>query len=628
MSAETPAETVTAASTGAPIRSVGRVLLPPSGQTVGSFEFLLDPEAGNVVAIDTPVAADTREGVVIGMVTDMRVVGYDSDPLSAVAGDFGSTIPHATSAPREAIVATVQVFHSPSLRPVRSGSVRIATLDEIGIATGAQNIDWPIPVGVIELPGVGLSPIHTDGHTLVGPEGAHVMLAGRSGLAAKTSYASVLLKSLMSRATSEDRVAALLFNVKGPDLVFLDHEPAAGYELSDDDKAMYAAMGVAVEPFDNVTVYAPSLPGNGNGTRSERADAVALKWGLRDIWPYLRYFSPALWNNDNSVALIEDLGAHKVYSPGSGVDSVDAVVRFLESELSEAEEQQKSTIWRNHHVASVRRVLKFLNSIPERLGGLVARSNVSGAVDVPVEHFSPGEVVVVDVAGLEPVVQSAVIARTLERLHKNMERQGVGVNHLVLFADELNVFAPASGGDVPQVRNLLAKIAATGRYAGVSLWGAAQFMSQVHNQVRDNAATMAFGVLAEAELDSGVYGRFPAGQRERAVTLPKGSVAVRAANLRGLTTVRFPRPAWKTGRAKDGSVQRKDVSDAVSVSHASLERLSEGLDPVVVEEIIAKHDGAEAEIVAELSRLRTPDMRKVSAEGGTSYDPDNVWDLD
>jgi hypothetical protein len=607
---------------------LGRVLLPPTGTSVGVFEFLVDPASGDTVAVDTPVSADTDEGTIIGVVTDMRVVGPDSDPLRAAAGPIGSRIPLATTVPTDAVLASVQVFHAPSLRPVRSGTVRLATRGELSLATGSADIAWPIPMGVLPMPGGEMVQICTDGLTLLGPEGAHLMLAGRSGMAAKTSYASVLLKSAFTHATAKETVAALLFNVKGPDLVFLDKPPAVGYELTPEDLSMYKEMGISPEPFDNVTVYAPSLPGHGTGTRSERSDAVALKWGLRDVWPYLRFFAPALYASDNSETLIEDLKGNIVFARGSGIDSIDALINFLESEVQRATDDEKSTIWHNHHIATARRVLKFLVSLPERLGGLISRSALAKSVDVPVEHFSPGEVVVVDIAGLEPLVQSAVIARTLDRLHKHMEKEGVGVNHLVVFADELNVFAPATGGEVPQVRNLLAKIAATGRYAGVSLWGAAQFMSQVHNQVRDNAATSAMGVLAEAELDSGVYGRFPAGQRERIVTLPKGSMAVRAYNLRGVMTLRFPRPAWQTGREKDGRTRKGTERDVIPLSDSSLGRLTEGMDPEDVRLVISEHDGDVEATVKHLEKLRVPDMKKVSAEGASSFDPENVWDLD
>lgn len=606
---------------------LGRVMLSPSGSSVGTFDFIVDPRSGVDVAIDTLVAADTAEGVVVGVVTDMKVVGQDADPLRAVNGPLGAAVAPLTSAAIDALVATVQVFHSPSMRPVRSGTVRPAVKSEVDLATGMSQLEWPVPLGLTSLADGTPAAVCTDGYTLLGPEGAHLMCAGRSGMAAKTSYISVLLRSVMEKGTSTDRVAALLFNVKGPDLVFLDEPPAAGFELTEEDRAMYAALGVPATPFEDVTVYAPALPG-GTATRSERADAVPLRWGLKDVWRYLRFIYPSLFSNDNSVALIEDLANHKIYSPSSGVDSVDAVVRFLEAELADAEESGNSTIWHNHHVATARKVLKLVQSIPERTGGLVSKSALSATVDVPVEHFTHGQVVVVDIAGLEPLVQSVVIASTLDRLHKQTESKGIGVNHLVVFADELNVFAPSVGGDVPKVKDLLAKIAATGRYAGVSLWGAAQFMSQVHNQVRDNAATWAVGVLAEAELDSGVYGRVPAGRRERIVTLPKGTMAVKAYNLRGLMTVRFPRPAWRTGKPRDGRVVRKDETAVLDLSETSLERLSEGLDPDQVAQVIARHDGDYEATVRELEALRTPNMRKVSVEGATSYDRESVWDLD
>jgi hypothetical protein len=498
------------------------------------------------------------------------------------------------------------------------------------LATGSAGIEWPISAGVVPLPGGGYVRICLDGKTLLGPEAAHLSVGGRSGAAAKTSYVSVLLKAAMAAQTQDDKVAALIFNVKGSDLCFLDQEPVEGYELSEEDLVMYEALGIPAEPFQDVTVYAPSMPG-GTTTRSQRLDAIPVRWGLKDTWSYLRNFNKSMYENENQAALLDDIANYKIFTDG-GYSSLNEVIHFLEGELEAADgtmegDKPRTTIWRNHHVATARRILKLIAGLPERTGGLVAKEKVTGK-DIPVDHFAPGEVKVVDISGLEPIVQGAVVARTLKELMKSVEAGYIGVDHIIVFVDELNIFAPQSNGEVPGVKDILAKIAATGRYAGVSLWGAAQFLSQVHNQVRDNSATQAFGVLAEAELDSGVYGRMPTGQRERVVTLPKGAMVLRAYNLRGWLTVLFPRPAWRTGMPKKGAgLRRMKDGELLGVSSKGLDRLTEGLDESDVARVVARHDGDTQAAVEELERLRTPDMRKVSVEGVASFDPDDPWDL-
>src|SRR5690606_29364893 len=99
--------------------------------------------------------------------------------------------------------------------------------------------------------------VHVDGRFLLGPEAAHLIIGGRSGVAAKTSYAGVLLRSALSRADEDHTVAAIVFNVKGEDLIWLDQEPEEELALTDADLAMYETMGVPATPFENVTVYSP-----------------------------------------------------------------------------------------------------------------------------------------------------------------------------------------------------------------------------------------------------------------------------------------------------------------------------------------------------------------------------------
>ena len=103
--------------------------------------------------------------------------------------------------------------------------------------------------------GATASPIHLDADFLLGPEAAHLNISGVSGLATKTSAVEWLLSSIFAHfPEKKGKVAAVCFNVKGPDLCFLD-QPAT--RLDDADRALYETLGVPAEPFRNVQYFAP-----------------------------------------------------------------------------------------------------------------------------------------------------------------------------------------------------------------------------------------------------------------------------------------------------------------------------------------------------------------------------------
>ena len=75
---------------------------------------------------------------------------------------------------------------------------------------------------------------------------------------------------------------ALVFSVKGEDLLFLD---TPNVHLDDDLRAAYAQLGLPAEPFASVTFYAPPIPedqtGRPNVTRADQRGHGVLV----DAWP-------------------------------------------------------------------------------------------------------------------------------------------------------------------------------------------------------------------------------------------------------------------------------------------------------------------------------------------------------
>ncbi len=604
---------------------LGSIYLSSAGTSVGSFDFLVDPTNGRHVEIGTPVAADTAEGVLVGAVVDMRSIGTSHNPVHDELGSSYDADYIANLA--EVVLATVQVFSSPLMRPARAGVVRAATAAEMLAATGYDRMDWAIPSGVVPLADGSYARVCLDGKALLGPESAHLIVNGLSGQAAKTSYAGVLLSAAMSAGgDAGNRVAALIFNVKGDDLIWMDEPPTAGFELTDEDRAMYQGLGIPDRPFDDVVVYAPSLP-TGSATQSNRPDAHPLRWSLLDVWPYLDYILPYLGDDEKAASFMAELREHKLYARHAPdrITTFDELDRWFAGVIADAEENERAIAWRTHHIATLHRMRRMLMGVVARTGGLISRNSDTSA-DIPLDSWSHGQVVVIDLAGLHADIQGLVIGRTLRRIMEQAENSGLGVDHLVVFADELNTFAPATGREMSKVRSILQRVSTQGRYAGISLWGACQKMSKVDELVRDNVATRAVGITADGELASGVYGRLSLGLAERLATLPKGSMALWHYSYRGALVVRFPRPAWRTGKPKTGAV-RHTALGTLGLSTRSAERLLEGTDPELAASIIAEADDRDAAIEA-LAKVRVPDMRAtVLHEPRPSADDDDPFAL-
>ncbi|MEX2373037.1 MAG: ATP-binding protein, partial [Dehalococcoidia bacterium] len=128
---------------------------------------------------------------------------------------------------------------------------------------------------------------------LDGSRGAHVNISGVSGVATKTTYATFLLYGLFEsqalgarRSTSK----ALIFNVKGEDLLFLDRPNA---RLTEQQRARWAALGLPAGPFGSVDFFAPCRPGTQPlpQTSSRQEGVTGFYWTLHEFCQegYLRY---------------------------------------------------------------------------------------------------------------------------------------------------------------------------------------------------------------------------------------------------------------------------------------------------------------------------------------------------
>ena len=270
----------------------------------------------------------------------------------------------------------------------------------------------------------------------------------------------------------------------------------------------------------------------------------------------------------------------------------------------------------------------MLTALPARGLGLFSRESAKPGEDVPDRGWAHGQVVVMDIAPLPVDVRSVAVARTVDRLLRSAEAGTLGVEHLVIMADELNELAPAQGGESQVLRRQLQRLATQGRYAGLSLFGLCQSASRVDGLVRDNCASRALGVTTDGELSSGAYGKLSGGLAERVATLPKGKMALTHYSFRAPLVVQFPRPAWRTGKASGTGAPRPTIASVLrqELSAKSVERLTEGLGEDLVASVVAGADDVPT-AVRRLQRLRVPDLSRTRLHEPPVFDPDDPCGL-
>ncbi|WP_053334253.1 ATP-binding protein [Gemmatimonas phototrophica] len=522
------------------------------------------------------------------------VLGYDGQPAGGVVVPTDRT---------EIRLYTAQVLrHLPEepLQPVPLGRVYLAEDHDVAMALRmdgyiAGSAATGIPVGVYRAGGMK-SPIFLDADFLVGPEAAHLNISGVSGLATKTSAIEWLLQSTFAHFPSHrGTVAAVCFNVKGPDLCFLD-QPGT---LEESDRDMYELLGVPPTPFQQVRYFAPyTARGYAlNTLRSNEAlaDTVTpLTWGLSEVLQ----FAEVLLNKDDvdakADALIDFIRERVVgkefdeagFSRTHRVHSFADLDAWFREVLRKLEDSNGDT-WRTHHAATIRKVRNRLSNLSTRCAGLVTDDGL--ASDLPFGSFEDRVVYVVDVANVEEDAQNLVFARVVSKLREHLERRDLGVDHVIVFVDELNKYAPHDGPET-YVRKMLLDIAERGRYLGLVLFGAEQFRSQVHRRVVGNAGTTLYGRMDADELATPGYQVLSPAVKARLATLDKGQLMVRHPHFTQPVFIRFPRPAVMTGREGVERFPQAPEPTAAQAVTRDLRRLDPSIELGWVQQTILLYD--------------------------------------
>ncbi|MGH3881489.1 MAG: ATP-binding protein [Actinophytocola sp.] len=414
-------------------------------------------------------------------------------------------------------------------------------------------------------------PVYLNFEFVDGTRGGHVSISGVSGIATKTSFATFLLHSMFNSgvlAGEAHNTKALIFSVKGEDLLFLDYENS---RLTDEQRARYGLLGLPAGSFRNVQVFAPPRPGDSSGTPDVRARDKAVSpfyWTLaefceQELMPFV--FADGEDERSQYTMLIGQVAARlrrdhqKVgrdgavqitgADPGRGgqLRSFEQLVGLIEDELLD-EDTRRDWVAGSTSTGSVNAFLRRLRSAVRPLSTII-RSDLADRGDRSLST-SQAQVTVVDLHNLPDRAQRFVVGVSLRQEFRRKEEQGTARPLMFIVLDELNKYAPRDG-DSP-IKQILLDVAERGRSLGVILIGAQQTASEVERRIVANCSIRVAGRLDPAEASRPEYGYLPPAQRQRATIAKPGTMFVSQPDIPVPLAIEFPFPAWATRPAEKG----------------------------------------------------------------------------
>jgi hypothetical protein len=564
----------------------------PVGRVLGTadatpLQFWVAVTPGAYLQLDDVVVTHRdvpgRERVAIsGVVTQVRARHEGAEFESDVFAISDGTLPAQVQEAAE--IATTRVEPEVYVPPAPGALVHRAAGEQRNAALYFDRMDKRVPIGV----GRDGEPLYLNFDFLNGESGAHVSISGVSGVATKTSFATFLLYSVFRSGVLGAEAAntkALIFNVKGEDLLFLDHPNT---RLDPATSAAYAKLGLAAGAFPDVAVFAPPRGGDSSGTPdvSSRLSGVdSFYWSLAEfcadrLMPYV--FADADDEKQQYTMVVHAVTAllARVAQPSDGGVTIDGtrlggyadLVDFIVAELSEDDTRAK---WAGSAVG-----LGTVNAFARRL--IASKKDLSRLVrgDLPtrrahaINTAESAQVTVVDLHNLPDRAQRFVVGVTLRTEFERKEKAGTAKPLLFVVLDELNKYAPREG--TSPIKEVVLDIAERGRSLGVVLIGAQQTASEVERRVVANSAIRVVGRLDAAEASRAEYGFLPPAQRARALIAKPGTMFVGQPEIPVPLVAEFPFPAWATRPSEAGAApsatlrsitQAVDPFDVVSNDH-------------------------------------------------------------
>ena len=564
--------------------------------TPTEFTFWAEDREDIHIEIGSLVTAKGENGVkVTGLISDIRAItdiqsvldSYYAHAFGRASEDMPTRLPIVMSAKVEVVRRS-----DGRTEPIRgTWPVYFATAEEIRQAYGAEiSSEHEVLAGFTYDDQHKPVPISFDARYVLGYEAAHVNISGASGVATKTSYALFLLYSLLAYSEKHNgSVAAIAFNVKEADLMFIDNLPEGWKDLEVWEKHGVYGQSIrlwkqarddfGIDPIKwkkekKFRFFAPQHFDPKGGVLSQRRkDVKAFNYSLRTL---IKTGVGSLYTlfdvedlDDKALAFIASM-CEVAANPGDEESKRGGGERsFLTFEQLFMKVEQslrggkrdgiERSDWFNfgettHHKSTAHKVLnRMKHAIDNQLKGLILKSE-NDDEPIPVDEIRPGELWVVDLTQLSDKGQRLVFQTIVRTVFKKLEeRKSLEVTeqlsgelvrfpkHIVIFVDELNKFVP-SGREYSALKGEIVEMAARGRSIGMSLIGAQQLASKVDEEVLANTSTFAVGRSHAVEIRKPPYAWLAEGLKEKAMILDKGWMLIWHCLHKRPVLINFPIP--------------------------------------------------------------------------------------
>lgn len=448
--------------------------------------------------------------------------------------------------------------------PVLDGNkVGMADKAEILQALGLDNIKNPLACGYMEMyrdEDKITIPVHFNSQFLIGPEGAHLNISGISGLAAKTSYSMFLMKAIqeqyLQKNNNDDSVAFVMFNVKGRDLLAID-EP--NVELTAEEKNRYTKMlELSDEPFKNVRYFYPYCSQSTSKAQSIAKDTdIEAQIDSNKGFKYKYVYEDDKLNLDLLFANIEDPTGtmdaiiNFITTGQGGFNEISSWSSFI-AKVGEYTQSGRQGTDKEITVASWRKFKRVINKALNNdifSQRVVAEKNEKRLQD-SISNIKKNDVHVIDIAKLDQDTQAFVFGDVIKAIYdlklgqSDVAEQDIPAK-IIIFIDELNKYASK---DVPKNSPILRQIidiSERGRSLGIILFSVEQFKSAIHDRVKGNCATHAYGRTNAIEISKNDYKFISQVYKNMMTRLDPGEYIIEHPIFRSLLNIKFPKPLYK-----------------------------------------------------------------------------------
>ena len=508
---------------------------------------------------------------VYGIITEIRSrhegVEFDSDVFLIEEGVLPAQISEVAKV--SIIRREPEVF----VPPLPGQPVHLADGQDLEEAFLLDQMIEKIPVGTTR----NGHPLYANFDFINGQRGAHINISGVSGIATKTSYATFLLYCIFHSGVlgaQSINSKALIFNVKGEDLLFLDQPNST---ISDEQQSRYSSLELEAGPFRSVEFWAPPRPGNPQvvpAIQSRSRGVTSYLWSLQDfcsqeLLPFL--FADHQDERQQYTIIVQNVasqlrrcataigeGAVRIDNAGISheVHNFDQLVSAIEDYLGD-EDARHHWAGRNMAQGTIHAFMRRLDSARKHVGHLI-RGDVPHHERYRINREK--QLTVVDIHQLHDRAQRFVVGVLLKEVFDEKEERGGSDPLQFVVLDELNKYAPRDGSS--PIKETLVDIAERGRSMGIILIGAQQTASQVERRVVGNAALRIVGRLDSAESKRDEYAFIPPMLRQRAHFFKPGTMILSQPDWPVPQILEFPMPAWATRAADLGQLSDEDGTDS------------------------------------------------------------------